>query len=142
MGGPPKRTQWGWVGQASLNYQGAMTTVGLAFSHRLVPATGDTSGPSNQTSVTANLTYLFTDKFSGNFSLGYFYNKSPSATFGIFPIDEQTFYIRPGVRYDFTKDLSLDISSRFVNLNNRAAHTEVDGWVFMINLTYRYPIFE
>jgi hypothetical protein len=131
----------GWFGMGSLSYKGEKTTGDLTFSHRIAPAYG-TVGVSNRTSLSVGMNRRFTYEFSGGLSAGYFINKAEAGKFSTVAFDEETFYVNPRVRYEFTKDIALEGSYHYSFTNYREANTEARRSLVMIRLYLQHALFE
>jgi len=131
----------GWFGMGSLSYKGEKTTGDLTFSHRIAPAYG-TVGVANRTSLSVGMNRRFTYEFSGGLSAGYFINKAEAGKFSTVAFDEETFYINPRVRYQFTKDIALEGSYNFSFTNYKESNTETRRSLAMIRLHLQHALFE
>ena len=63
----------------------------------------------------------FTYELSGSFWGGYFTNKSKAAQFAATPLDYETWYASPSIRYEFNRDMYLEGSYTFTKVDNNAA---------------------
>lgn len=126
----------GWVGNLSLNYSGEMLNGSLRFSHDVSPATGR-SGSTEQTSVSASLEQRFSLELSGNLNLMYSLNKSAQNQFSSQTIDENRLSAGCGLRYEFSKDVVLEGSYRFTNIdyNHGSSPSRAVQNVTMLRLT-------
>lgn len=130
---------WGWVGQLSLTYRGELTQGGLSFNSDVAPASGQSSGTTVRTGVVANLTRRFSYELSGGMSIGYFLNKSNSWTFSGQAIDDETLYVSPNIRYEFTRDLFVETFYNYVRVAHNSTANEASQNQFFVKLTIRYP---
>ena len=131
----------GWVGMGSLSYKGEKTTGDLTFSHRVSPAYG-TVGVTNRTSLSLGINSRFTYEFSGGLSAGYFINKAEAGKFSTVAFDEETFFVNPRLRYEFTRDIALEGSYNFSFTNYKSPSTEARRSLFMIRLYMQHALFE
>lgn len=131
----------GWVGMGSLSYKGEKTNGDLTFSHRKAPAYG-TVGVTNRTSLSLGINRRFTYEFSGGLSAGYFINKGEEGKFSTAAFDQESFYVNPRLRYEFTKDMALEGSYNFSFTKDKESNTEVPRSLFMIRLYIQHAFFE
>jgi hypothetical protein len=131
----------GWVGMGSLSYKGEKTTGDLTFSHRKAPAYG-TVGVTDRTSLTFGINRRFTYEVSGGLTGGYFINKADKGKFSTVAFDEETLFIYPRVRYEFTPDIALEGSYNFTFTKYNNADTEARRSLVMLRLYMQYPLFE
>jgi hypothetical protein len=132
---------WGWVLQSTLSYKERYGTAKLRLSHDLVPAGGST-GVTERTGAFLDLTYRFTYELSGTFSTAYIRNKAERGDFGTLGINEDTYYFTPGLRYAFTKDISIDASYNFLRNKDKRFHTDAERNLFLIQLRMQHSLFD
>ena len=132
---------WGWVGGLSFNYSGEKMSSTVSFNHDVSLAAGRT-GSSERTGGSVTLGDKFTQKLSGSAGLGYFLNKSTQGQFSVQTIDEKTLDINCLVRYEFTKDLALEGSYHYLNINTDyvQTRTQANQNRFMLSLTMRHML--
>ena len=131
----------GWVGMGKLSYKGEKTNGDLTFSHRKAPAYG-TVGVTNRTSLSFGINRRFTYEFSGGLSAGYFINKGEEGKFSTAAFDQESFYVNPRLRYEFTKDMVLEGSYNFSFTKDKESNTEAPRSLFMIRLYIQHAFFE
>jgi hypothetical protein len=85
----------------------------------------------------------FTYELYGTLLCSYFLNNSNQEQFSAQAIDEQTFNITPGIRYNFTRDISMDISYTYTRTAyQEEGNSDADRNLVMVRLSMRYPLFE
>jgi hypothetical protein len=131
----------GWVGMGSLAYKGEKTTGDLTFSHRKAPAYGSV-GVTERTSLSFGINRRFTYEFSGGLSAGYFINKADEGKFSRTAFDQESFYVSPRLRYEFTRDVFLEGSYNFSYTRDKESNTDVRRSLVMLRLYMQYPLFE
>jgi hypothetical protein len=137
-----KTEGWGGVGSAAVSYRDETSSLNFSLKHDLMPASGRT-GAANRTGVGINVIRRFTFELSGTLSCSYFLNNSNQGQFSAQAIDEQTFNITPGIRYDFTRDLSMDISYTYTRTAyQEEGDSDADRSLVMVRLSMQYPLFE
>jgi hypothetical protein len=138
---------WGWVGQGTLSYRGEKTTKGpkttgdLTLSHRLMPAAG-TVGVTERTVVSLSMAHYFTYELSAGLSAGYYINKAKRGKYSTGAIDEDVWRITPRIRYEFTKDISLEMSYNYSFVKDKLNETEAGRNLFMLSFTIKHSFFE
>ena len=138
---------WGWVGQGTLSYRGEKTTKGekttgdLTFSHRLMPASG-TVGVTERTVLSLDMAHYFTYELSARLSVGYYINKAKQGKFSTGAIDEATWRINPRIRYEFTKDIALEISYDYTFIKDKQYETEAGRNLCMLYFIIKHSFFE
>lgn len=132
---------WGWVGKASLNYQGEKSSGEFAFVRDVRPSSGyNTAAVRN--ALTLNTRYKITYEMSASLNTGYFTNKSDRFEISGDSIDTNSFYASPSIHYEVTKDISIDASYRCNIFNDNTADTEADRHLFSIRLYIQHPLLE
>jgi predicted porin len=132
---------WGWVLQGALTYKASYGNAKLSLSHNLVPAGGQ-RGVTNRSGVFLDLSYRFTYEFSGTFATSYIRNKADRGEFGTLGIDADTFYIIPGVRYEFTRDIVVSATYNFLQYKDKIARTTADRNLFLVQLRMQHSLFD
>jgi hypothetical protein len=132
---------WSGVFKASLNYNGEKTSFALSLNYDLVPASG-LSGAAQRTAFLFDIRRRFTYEFSGALSTGYFLNYSTPGQYGVSAINQETFLIVPSLRYEFTRDLYLDLGYNFTNTLNKDTRTSAYQNLVFVRLSAQYPLFE
>jgi len=140
-GNRQRDTGAGWFGMGSISYKGEKTTGDLTFSHRILPAYGSV-GVTNRTSVTFGIDRRFTYEFSGGLSGGYFLNKADQGEFSTVAFDEETYFINPRLRYEFTRDIFLEGSYNFSITKFDITRTEARRNLVMLRLYVQHALFE
>ena len=132
---------WGVTGKAGASYRDEFTTGTLAFSQGIVPASGRT-GASRRTGLTLDLSRRFTDELTGFLSTGFFLNRSDKGEFSAAEIDETTFNVGFGARYNVTRDFSLEARYGYARIDYGVSGQTAERNGAMVNLVYRYPFLE
>jgi hypothetical protein len=135
------KTGWGYVGQASLNYNGEVTSGSFTASRDLAPASGQ-NGTVERTSFTLSASRRLSYEFRGLFSTSYFINKSSGGEILVAPINYQTLNITPGIRYEFNKDMFLEGSYTYTRYENKQAGTTADRDLFLIRFFVQHAVLE
>jgi hypothetical protein len=133
---------WGGVGNAVVSYHDDISTLDFTLNHDIMAASGRT-GATERTSFSIRMNRRFAYEFTGLLSSGYFLNKSSAEQYSVESIDEQTFYITPGIRYNFTRDMAMDISYTYTRTTyEEGGDTDADRNLVMLRFSLQYPLFE
>ena len=137
-----------WIGNLAINYQGETTNAGLT-GYRDVSSGGGNYGVTERTSFIFQVGRRFTYELSGNVSCSYYRNKRGSAGSdpqGLNPpnqdVDEKTYSFSPSLTYRFTNDLSVVGRWRYSEQKDDADNTTTNRNLWMVQLTYEFPIIE
>lgn len=134
-------TTWGGVGRAALSYKGERISSEISIGHELAPASGRT-GTAVRTSVLFTGQRRFTYELSGTLTAEYFRNKSDRGDLSTSIINEETFRVSPGFRYDFTPNIALDGSYGFTKVRYKEDNTSARRNLFMLRFSAKHPLFE
>jgi hypothetical protein len=129
------------VGKASLKYTGEKTTFSLSASYDLAPASGY-NGAAQRTAFLFDIRQRFAYEFSGALSTGYFLNYASAGDYGVNSLNEETFFVVPSLRYEFTKDLYLDLGYNFTNTQYKNTDTSAYRNLVFLRFYVQYPLFE
>ena len=132
---------WGPVVRSSLNYAGEKTNFSLSFNYDLAAASGR-DGPVERTALLFNIRHRLIYEFSGAVSTGYFLNKASAGQFGLTEINEETFWVSPSVRYEFTKDVYLDLAYEYTKTNYRETNTSASRNLVYVRLFAQHTLLE
>ena len=75
----------------------------LILFHGIEPASGR-EGSAQRTSAILNIFYRFAERGRVGLNTGYFINKADAGELALRPLDEQSFNIRPWLRFDIIFD--------------------------------------
>ncbi len=132
---------WGGVGKAAINYKGEKTNLALSLSYDLALASGRT-GPVERTAFVFYVRHYLTKDLSAALSTGYYINKADEGEFGLEEIDEETYRVSPSLRYEFTKDIYLDLLYDYATTEYKTNDTDADRNLVFLRLYVQYPLFE
>lgn len=138
---PQKLTdqKFGWIAKMALDYRDDLTWGNLSLFHNLQNITGY-AVPTEQTSVTFLVNHKFSSELNGIMSAGYFLNSSEKNDQFRQETDQTTYLISPGLRYEFNRNLYLDIIYEYAIVYNRLSNDNADRNRIFARLTYQYPI--
>jgi len=141
LGQRQESTDWGWVGDASVIYTGERTNASFTFSNDIAPSYGY-AGAVLRTSGVLNLRRRFLHELSGTLLAGYYWNKSDAGQYSFRTIDEQSTRLRPGIRWEATKNIVLDASYQYTWLEYQRTGEKVVQNVVYASATLSYPFFD
>jgi hypothetical protein len=131
----------GVVGRAALSYNGEKTTGSLTFFQDIA-LSGGQDGVVQRTALVFDVGKRFTYDMWGHLTAGWYLNSSEGTELAFQNIDEETWLISPWIRYNFTRNLSLDASYSFTRVKYKTNATEANRNLVFLRLVYRYPLFE
>jgi len=136
-----KLTSLGFTGMGSLAYRGEKTDASISASQQVLPSPGS-AGTTNRTSLAFSADHRFTYELSGTFFCQYFLNKSTQTGVGVQQIDQVSFSISPGLRYEFTRDFFLEGTYTYTRIDDNVNNTSASRNLFMLRLTMQTRLFE
>lgn len=133
---------WGGVGNAVVSYKDDVSSLDFTIAHDIMAASGRT-GASERTSFSVSMSRRFAYELTGYLSTSYFLNKSDQGQYSLDAIDEQTFYITPRIRYNFTQDMAVDLSYTYTRTAyEESGDNDANRNLVMIRFSLQYPLFE
>jgi hypothetical protein len=140
-GGMQEDGSTGWVADASIVYTGERSYGSFTFFHDVAPAYGF-GGATLRTAAVLNLRRRFLYSLSGTLATGYYWNKSLAGQFSTQAIEEQSARLRPGLRWEATKNIALDAAYQYTWLKNELTGGKAVQNVFYAGATLSYPFFD
>lgn len=129
----------GWVGNLLINYGADGTDANLSFKHDVTTASGR-AGATERTGVSAYLSERFTSELSGFFGMGYSWNRSDQNQFSAQSINEKNLTINGGLRYDFSRYVSLEGNYRYNNIYYSQSSSRISQNTFILRLMMRRDV--
>lgn len=136
-----KTDGWGWVAKASLQYKGEYGNADLSYTRDLTPAYS-MDGAAERNALTLSTQYRLTYELSLLFSAGYYTLKSDKAEFSTQVIDERTYRVNTGLRYEFSNDIAMDASYEYMRVDYPSEKTDANRNIFSIRLYMKHTFFE
>lgn len=133
--------QFSGVGSATLVFRGEYTNGHIKLLHDIREARGR-GGTTVRTEATGWLRRRFSEKFSVTFSAGYYKNKSDQGTVALVDLNQQTFRIRPGLRYDFSDDIFLEAAYKLTYVKDNIDNTSATQNMIFGQIYWQWPIFD
>ncbi len=130
-----ENTSQGWVGQMAVNYKGERGSGSFSFSRDVLPASG-LGGVAERNFLTLSSTYQFTYKLSLFFTTYYYTNRSDAYEFSMKEIDQQSFHVTQGWRYEFTKDMAAEASYEYIRFDDSVAVSETGRHLISVRFMY------
>jgi len=132
---------WSGVGKASVNYKGEKTTLSLSAGYDLAPSSG-VSGATERTSFVFDIRHRLTYEFSVALSTGYFLNYAAAGDYGTGSINEATLFANPSLRYEFTRDLYLELFYNYATTQYKDTDASAQRNMVFVRFFIQYPLFE
>ena len=132
---------WSGVGKASVNYKGEKTTLSLSAGYDLSPSSG-VSGATQRTSFVFDIRHRLIYEFSAALSTGYFLNYAAAGDYGTTGIDEATVFAIPSLRYEFTRDMYLEMLYNYSMTDYKDSNTSATRNLVFLRFFIQYPLFE
>ncbi len=134
-------TSWGGTGQVILEKRGEITRGSIRVAHSILPASG--RGTTVQRSdVVLNLRRRLAERSVIAIATGFYNNRADGDEFSLREIDENTFFIRPTIRWEFLDKFTLDAAYIFNYLDDRVDNDDRKRNVIYLQVAYGLPLFE
>lgn len=133
---PESSRGYGWVGQLDLAYNSEYSTGVLSLFRDV--STGRLSA-NQRSGVTIDTAYRFTKDLEASFNALYQISQADRGQFGSEAVDDGLMKLRFGLRYNFTKDVSLNGGYSKAIFDDSS--TRVDQNYFYLNFTVNCPLF-
>jgi hypothetical protein len=141
LGEQQENEDWGWVADAAVIYTGERTNANFTLTSDIAPAYGFV-GAVQRNAAVVYLRRRFLYELSGTLSAGYYLNKSQAGQYSFRTIDEQSVLLRPGLRWEATKNILLEAVYQYYWLRNElTGGTSVQNYVYA-SATLSYPFFD
>lgn len=138
---PQNTSGWGWTGKLALTYKDEQTTASISFSKNIQPASG-TGGATDRNTVSVEVRHRMNYELTLLLNADYFMNKSERLQYSTHLVDERSVRVRPGLRYDFSRDVALNAFYDYVRYENRAAPVSASRHLFSLSLSIQHAILE
>jgi hypothetical protein len=132
---------WGGVGKASLNYNGEKTIFSLSAGYDLSPGSGLNTS-TQRTSFVFDIRYRLTYELSAALATGYFLNYAAAGDYGTTSVNEATIFANPSLRYEFTRDMYLEMFYNFATTDYKNTNTSAQRNLVFARFYVQYPLFE
>ncbi|MFH2067469.1 MAG: outer membrane beta-barrel protein [Pseudomonadota bacterium] len=134
-----KKTNFGGVGQISLNYHGEFIHCTMSAGHDIQPASGR-DGSSERTSMMLSFNKRFTEEIHCRLDGGYFFNNAEEDEFSSVAIDEETLRSTATFRYVFNRISHIETGYSFTRIKDNVKDTEINRNLVFINYQYNFEI--
>lgn len=134
-------SDYGGVGQAILEIRRELTRGSIRISYDIRPASGEGTVV-ERTDVVLNVRRRFAERLVIGIAAGYYKNESDSDEFSFREIDEDTFFIRPKIRWEFLDHYTLEAGYNFSYVDDRAEDNDTRRNLVYLQIAYGVPLFE
>jgi len=132
---------WGGIGQAILEYRGEKARSNFLISRDLSASSGR-SGPTDLFRAVFSYYYRFLEEMRVGLTAGYYYNKANADDFSSQKIDEDTFRIRPSIRWEFYDNFTLEGAYTYTYINDKVSDNDRSQNKIFLQVAYGLPLFE
>ena len=132
---------WGRVARVSLNYRGERMQGEFAYIRDLSLATG-LNGAAERNALSLTTRYRLTYEFSALLTTSYSTYKADPSNYSAQVIDQRPFDISAGIRYEFSKDMALDVSYDYTTVRYPASDANARRQLVFIGLSAQFPFWE
>jgi hypothetical protein len=132
---------WGGVGKASINYNGEKTTFSLSAGYDLSAGSGLNTA-TQRTSFVFDIRYRLTYELSAALATGYFLNYAAPGDYGTTSVNEATIFANPSLRYEFTRDMYLEMFYNYATTDYKNSITSAQRNLVFLRFYIQYPLFE
>jgi hypothetical protein len=132
---------FGGVGTAILEIQGEITRGSFRIAHDIRPASG--RGTTVQrTDAVFNLRRRLAERSAITAATGYYKNKADGDEFSFRETNEDTFFFRTSIRWEFYENFTLEAGYNFSYTDDRIANDDRRRNLVYLQLAYGLPLFE
>ena len=134
-------TGFGGTGQAILEKRGELTRGSIRIAYGVLPASG--RGTTVQRfDVVLNLRRRLAERSAIGIATGFYNNKADRNEFSFRDLDENTFFIRPTIRWEFFDKFTLDAGYIFNYVDDRVDNDDTRRNLVYLQVAYGLPLFE
>jgi len=134
-------TSFGGVGEAILEIQKELTRFSMSIGHRIVPASGR-GGTVQRTRAVLNLRRRLAEQSAVVLATGYYKNTAEGDEFSFRETDQDTFFIRPSIRWEFFEKFTLEAGYDFTYTDDRVENNDRRRNLVYLQVAYGLPLFE
>jgi len=134
-------TDFGGSGKAILEIRGEITRGSIRISHDIRPASG-LGTTVERSDVVFNLRRRLSERSAIALVTGFYKNKADSGDYSSREIDENTYFVRPNIRWEFFENFTLEAGYNFIYLDDRVENEDTRRNLIYLNLAYGLPLFE
>jgi len=133
-------SDWGGVGGVSLTYRGDRNGADVGVRQDIEPSSG--VGVTERTSFNLSMYHRITYELQATLAANYFFNKAGKNQYSQRETRFQSFYLSPGLRYEWSRDLAMEFSYSFTRTNDMIADTIGDRNLLLIRFTVQEDLLE
>ena len=131
--------EWAPIGEVVLSYRGEFTQISTTIFKLLEPRSGFRTGTVDRTAFIFDVYRRLTEALGVGLAAEYFLNKEGPGTL---TVDDHTINIRPRIRYDFTRNVSLEAVYTHSRFNNEVNNLERERNLVFLRFLIQYPFFD
>jgi hypothetical protein len=141
LGVEDNNTEFGGTGQAILEIQGELTRGSMRIGHSIRPASG--SGTTVERSdVVFNLSRRLAERSVIAIATGFYKNKADRGDYSLREIDEDTYFVRPNIRFEFYEKFTLEAGYSFIYEDDHDDNVDRRRNLVYLSVAYGIPLFE
>lgn len=132
---------WGGIGQAILEYRGEKTRSNFLVSRNLSADSGR-NGPTDLFRVIFSYYYRLLEEMRLGLTAGYYHNRAKEGDFSSQQINQDTFRIRPSIRWEFIDDFTLEGAYTYTFINDKVSDNDTTQNTIFFQIAYGLSLFE
>jgi hypothetical protein len=141
VSGKLKDEDVGGVGRAVLSYSDESLRASFS-AFQDIATSGGSAGLVQRTAFTFDVGKRFTYKLWGHFAASYYLNTSKGRELSAQEVNEETWFINPYLRYEYSRDLSFEASYSFGKINYRTSNTDAQRNLFFLRVVYFHQLLQ
>ena len=134
-------TEFGGTGQAILEIRGELTRGSIKIGHAIVPSSGSGSTV-ERSDMVFNLRRRLAERSVIAIATGFYKNKADRGKYSFQEIDEDTFFIRPTIRWEIIDNFVLEAGYELVYVDDHVQNENKRRNMVYLQLAYGLPLFE
>ena len=141
LGVKENNTDSAGVGRAILEKRGEITRGSIEVSHEITSASGSGT-PVERSGGVFRLRRLLSERSVIAIASGFYKNKSDRDQFSFRQTDENTFFIRPNIRWEFFENFTLEAGYDYNYVDDRVDNEDTKRNLIYLEVAYGIPLFE
>jgi hypothetical protein len=134
-------TEFGGTGQAILEIRGELTRGSIRIGHAIRPGSGSGSTV-KRSDVVFNLRRRLAERSVIAIATGFYKNKADRGDYSLREIDENTYFVRPNIRFEFFENFTLEAGYSFIYEDDRYNNEDTRRNLVYLSIAYGLPLFE
>jgi hypothetical protein len=132
---------FGGVGTVILEIQGEITRGSIRVAHDIKPASGRGT-TAQRTDAVLDLRRRLAERSAVTVATGYYKNKAEGDEFSFRELNEDTFFFRTNIRWEFFEEFTLEAGYNFSYTDDRIADSDRRRNYVYLQVAYGIPLFE